>query len=237
MFTLAHLSDPHLPMPAARPGQLLNKRATGYVNWWRNRVHLHRPEALAGIVADIKTEKPDHIALTGDLVNVALPEEFRCAAAWLAAFDRPDRLTVIPGNHDVYVPIPWDEGLGLWGAYMAGDGQPSARGFDVFPTIRRRDGVALIGLSTGVPKPPLFATGDLGSAQIARAEQLLVHHHVRSELAGQVDLVGMLDPDDISAEHAQLIGRERPSQDVGQVHHPNALERSGLNCAQRHAPS
>jgi len=173
MFTLAHLSDPHLPMPAARPGQLLNKRATGYVNWWRNRVHLHRPEALAGIVADIKTEKPDHIALTGDLVNVALPEEFRRAAAWLAAFDRPDRLTVIPGNHDVYVPIPWDEGLGLWDAYMAGDGQPSARGFDVFPTIRRRDGVALIGLSTGVPKPPLFATGDLGSAQIARAEQLL----------------------------------------------------------------
>src|SRR5690348_14621667 len=47
----------------------------------------------------------------------------------------------------------------------------------------------------------------------------------------------MLDPDDISAEHAQLIGRERPSQDVGQVHHPDALERSSLNCAQRHAPS
>src|SRR5262249_42315537 len=38
---------------------------------------------------------------------------------------------------------------------------------------RRRDGVALIGLSTGVPKPPLLATGDLGTAQIARAEQLL----------------------------------------------------------------
>jgi 3',5'-cyclic AMP phosphodiesterase CpdA len=173
MFTLAHLSDPHLPMPTARAGQLLNKRATGYLNWWRNRVHLHVPEALAGIVADIKTRKPDHIALTGDLVNVALPEEFRRAAAWLAAFDRPDHITVIPGNHDVYVPIPWDEGLGLWGAYMAGDGQPPAKGFDVFPTLRRRDGVALIGLSTGVPKPPLLATGDLGAAQIARAEQLL----------------------------------------------------------------
>jgi 3',5'-cyclic AMP phosphodiesterase CpdA len=173
MFTLAHLSDPHLPMPTARAGQLLNKRATGYVNWWRNRVHLHVPEALAGIVADIKAIKPDHIALTGDLVNVALPDEFRRAAAWLAAFDDPARLTVIPGNHDVYVPIPWDQGLGLWGAYVAGDGQPPATGFDVFPTLRRRDGVALIGLSTGVPKPPLLATGDLGAAQIARTEQLL----------------------------------------------------------------
>jgi 3',5'-cyclic AMP phosphodiesterase CpdA len=173
MFTLAHLSDPHLPMPAARVGQLLNKRATGYYNWWRHRVHLHVPEALAGIVADIKARAPDHIALTGDLVNVALPQEFRYAAEWLAAFDRPDRLTVIPGNHDAYVPIPWDQGMGLWGAYMASDGQPPADGLDVFPTVRRRNGVVLIGLSTGVAKPPFVATGDLGAAQIARAERLL----------------------------------------------------------------
>ncbi len=173
MFRLAHLSDPHLPMPQAGTLQLLNKRVTGYYNWWRNRVHLHVPEALAGIVADIKTQKPDHIALTGDLVNVALPQEYRRAADWLAAFDTPDRITVIPGNHDVYVSVPWAEGLGLWGAYMAGDGQPPASGFDVFPTLRRRDGIALIGLSTGVAKPPLLATGDLGGKQIARAEKLL----------------------------------------------------------------
>ena len=173
MFRLAHLSDPHLPMPQARIVQLLNKRATGYYNWWHHRVHLHVPDALAAIVADIKAQKPDHIALTGDLVNVSLPQEFRRAADWLAAFDTPERITVIPGNHDVYVTLPWDQGLGLWGAYMAGDGQPPASGFDVFPTLRRRDGIALIGLSTGVPKPPLFATGDLGAAQIARAERLL----------------------------------------------------------------
>ena len=90
MFTLAHLSDPHLPMPAARAGELLNKRATGYFNWWRNRVHLHVPEALAGVVADIKAQQPDHIALTGDLINVALPEEFRRAARWLENLGPPE---------------------------------------------------------------------------------------------------------------------------------------------------
>ncbi len=174
MFTLAHLSDPHLPMPEARLGQLLNKRVTGYCNWWRHRVHLHVPEALAGIVADIRTQQPDHIALTGDLVNVALPQEFRRAADWLAAFDRPDRLTVIPGNHDVYVSVPWEQGVGLWGAYLAGDGVPSGGSAEMFPTLRRRGPIALIGLSTGVPKPPFLATGDLGEAQIARAERLLV---------------------------------------------------------------
>jgi 3',5'-cyclic AMP phosphodiesterase CpdA len=173
MFKLAHLSDPHLPMPRARLGQLVNKRVTGYFNWWRHRVHLHVPEALAGIVADIQAQKPDHIVLTGDLVNVALPEEFRRAADWLQAFDRPDRLTVVPGNHDVYVPVPWDEGVGLWGTYIASDGEPPAESAEVFPTLRRRGPVALIGLSTGVPKPPFLATGDLGAEQIARAERLL----------------------------------------------------------------
>jgi 3',5'-cyclic AMP phosphodiesterase CpdA len=164
-------------MPQARPGQLLNKRSTGYYNWWRHRVHLHVPEALAGVVADIKAQQPDHIALTGDLVNVALPQEYRRAANWLADFGPPDRITVIPGNHDVYVSMPWAESLGLWGAYMASDGQPPAASSDVFPTLRRRDGIALIGLSSGVPKPPLLATGDLGEVQIARAEKLLAEMH------------------------------------------------------------
>jgi 3',5'-cyclic AMP phosphodiesterase CpdA len=160
-------------MPKASPAQLLNKRATGYLNWWRTRYRIHVPEALAGIVADIKARKPDHIALTGDLVNVSLPQEFRRAAEWLHSFDSPDRITVIPGNHDVYVHGSWPEGMGLWGAYIASDGNPPAAGFDVFPTVRRRGDVALIGLSTGVPKPPLLATGTLGDAQLARAEALL----------------------------------------------------------------
>src|SRR5918993_1024850 len=149
MFTLAHLSDPHLPMPAA----------------------------LAGIVADIRRQKPDHIALTGDLVNISLPTEFTRAAEWLKQLGGPQDVTVIPGNHDVYVATAWPKSLGLWGAYIAGDGQPPASDFNVFPTLRRRgqgsEGVALVGLSSGVPKPPFFATGTLGEAQIAKAETLL----------------------------------------------------------------
>ena len=173
MFTLAHLSDPHLPMPRARIVDLLGKRVTGYANWWRSRVELHRPEALAGIVADIKAENPDHIALTGDLVNISLPEEFERASQWLAGLGPPDRVTLVPGNHDVYVATKWGQGLGRWGAYIAGDGAPPSTGFEVFPTVRRRGPVALVGLNSGVPKPPFFATGTLGAAQIASAEKIL----------------------------------------------------------------
>jgi 3',5'-cyclic AMP phosphodiesterase CpdA len=173
MFTLAHLSDPHLPMPQASAVELLGKRVTGYVNWWRHRALLHRPEALAGIVADITQQKPDHIALTGDLVNISLPDEFDRAAEWLAALGNPHDVTVVPGNHDVYVATAWPGSLGRWGAYLAGDGQSPASGFDVFPILRRRGPVVLVGLSSGVPKPPFFATGTLGEAQLERAERLL----------------------------------------------------------------
>jgi 3',5'-cyclic AMP phosphodiesterase CpdA len=160
-------------MPPARPVELLGKRLTGYVNWWRNRAQLHVPEALAGIVADIRQQAPDHVALTGDLVNISLPTEFARAAEWLQKLGGPLAVTVIPGNHDVYVATAWPESLGLWGAYIAGDGQPPANDFNVFPTLRRRGPVALVGLSSGVPKPPFFATGTLGDAQIAKAEKLL----------------------------------------------------------------
>lgn len=173
MFTLAHLSDPHLPMPEAKPWQLLGKRATGYLNWWRRRVQLHRPEALAGVVADIRAQQPDHVALTGDIVNISLPEEFARAAAWLPSLGGPTEVTIVPGNHDAYVRTPWADGLGRWASYLAGDGQPPAPDLSVYPTLRRRGPVALVGLSSGVPKPPLFATGTLGAAQIAAAEKLL----------------------------------------------------------------
>ena len=42
MFTLAHLSDPHLaPLPKPRLSELLNKRITGYINWRRRRRFIH----------------------------------------------------------------------------------------------------------------------------------------------------------------------------------------------------
>src|SRR6201999_1785942 len=85
----------------------------------------------------------------------------------------PERITVIPGNHDAYVRIPWKDAMGLWGPYIASDGAPPAASLDVFPTLRRRGEIALVGLSTGVPKPPLLATGTLGDEQITRTEKLL----------------------------------------------------------------
>ncbi len=84
MFVLAHLSDPHLaPLPFPHPRELLSKRGLGYLNWLRKRRSIHRADMLTALVADLKDHAPDHIAVTGDLVNLSLTKEFAPALAWL----------------------------------------------------------------------------------------------------------------------------------------------------------
>src|SRR5438552_12004519 len=99
-FTLAHLSDPHLaPLPAARLRDLAGKRAFGYLNWIRNRHKFHRRDVLDALVSDMQAQAPDHIAITGDLVNLALEAEFPPRGPGLRTAARPDRSPVIPANH------------------------------------------------------------------------------------------------------------------------------------------
>jgi 3',5'-cyclic AMP phosphodiesterase CpdA len=167
-FVLAHLSDPHLaPLPQPRFAELIGKRATGFVNWRRKREAIHRPEVLARIVADLKAQAPDHIAVTGDLVNLALPGEYQPARAWLDALGSAADVTLVPGNHDAYVRSGVAASLAHWGDFMRGD---DAAGF---PFLRRRGPLALIGVSTSVPSLPLMAIGRLGADQLRRLETML----------------------------------------------------------------
>ena len=168
MFVLAHLSDPHLaPLPMPRPLELLSKRGLGYLNWLRKRRGIHRAEVLETLVADLKARAPDHIAVTGDLVNLSLPGEFDSARAWLQKLGGPRDVTVVPGNHDCYVRDAVGAAQREWDIYMRGDGG------ETFPFVRRRGPLALIGLSTSLPTLPLAATGRLHGDQIARLGEVL----------------------------------------------------------------
>jgi 3',5'-cyclic AMP phosphodiesterase CpdA len=191
-FTLAHLSDPHLPpLPAPTLRELAGKRALGYLNWTRNRRKVHRREVLDALMSDMQAQTPNHIAITGDLVNLALEAEFEPARTWLESVGTTDRVTVIPGNHDAYVRATQHRFAEVWRDYLGSD---EASDGVTFPSLRRRGLLALISLSSAVPTPPLMATGWLGRSQLdaldrilARlaAEQafrvLLVHHPLRSD--------------------------------------------------------
>ena len=171
MFTLAHLSDPHLaPLPRPRLVELVGKRVLGFLNWHRGRKRVHRTQALDDIVGDLRSRPADHIAVTGDLINLSLPAEYPRALAWLERLGGPHDVTLVPGNHDTYVRTARCWPAANWHAYMHGDdGGEDAR----FPFVRRRGPAALIGLSTAVPTGPLLATGRLGRKQIDDLARLL----------------------------------------------------------------
>lgn len=180
MFTLAHLSDPHVPpLPRAPFGALLNKRLLGYLSWRRRRDKVHLAEVLEHLTVDLRERAPDHTVVTGDLVNISLPEEFPAAARWLGRLGPPERVTVVPGNHDAYVAVPWEGSWHHWGDYMSsesgGEGASPRRpeGFGDFPLVRRRGPLALVGTSSALPTAPGLATGRLGAEQRARLEALL----------------------------------------------------------------
>jgi 3',5'-cyclic AMP phosphodiesterase CpdA len=177
VFLLAHLSDPHLaPLPPPRLGELASKRLLGYLNWLHRRRTIHRRDVLAAIVADLHAARPDHIAVTGDLVNIALPAEIANARRWLEALGSPAQVSLVPGNHDAYVPRAAAVCTWAWAPFIAGDAADGAdvgSPGDAFPFLRIRGPVALIGVSTAVATPPFMATGRLGAHQIARMSALL----------------------------------------------------------------
>ena len=172
-FALAHLSDPHLPpLPAARLRDLIGKRALGYLNWTRNRHKYQRRDVLDALVSDMHGQAPDHIAVTGDFVNLALDAEFEPARAWLETVGSPDRVSIVPGNHDAYVRATQHRFPATFASYLDGDDTSDHGG--TFPFLRRRGPLALIGVSSGVPTPPLMATGWLGRNQLNALDRLLV---------------------------------------------------------------
>jgi 3',5'-cyclic AMP phosphodiesterase CpdA len=167
MFTLAHLSDLHLAL-TPKASEFASKRALGYINWQRKRKHFHRPDVLAVITRDLQARSAEHVAVTGDLTNFSLPGEYAWARRWLESIGRPNEVTAIPGNHDVYVHGAKEMPAKFWSDYMRGDD-----GTERFPFVRRRGDVALIALSTGVPTGPFLATGRLGQSQLARLAETL----------------------------------------------------------------
>jgi 3',5'-cyclic AMP phosphodiesterase CpdA len=168
-FTLAHFTDVHLsPVTGFSPRYWNLKRGLGYANWLRGRQGVHTREVADRLIADAKTLRADHIAITGDLVNLGLPAEHEAALAWLKTVGPPDRVSVIPGNHDIYSSLHGDAGVARLAEYMGGEADSHA-----FPFVRRFGRIALIGLNSAVETPPFVASGRLGPDQIEVARDLL----------------------------------------------------------------
>lgn len=164
--------------------RLLNKRILGYLSWRYRRRFEYQPGVLS-VVAPAAYRDGEHLVITGDLTQIGLPEECREARLWLESLGHADEVSVIPGNHDAYVRLDWQRGIGLWQPWMRSDADYEQN--QPFPFIRRRGPVVFIGLSSAVPTMPLAATGKVSVSQLQRLETaltetkgyfrvLLIHH-------------------------------------------------------------
>lgn len=164
-LSFAHVSDLHLPFePRLSAGQRFSKRQLSVWSW-RRRSAIQRPEILDALVADLHVQRPDHIVITGDVVNFALPGEFQAAARWLEALGPAQCISLVPGNHDALVAVADSEGLGRWAAWT--------RAEEGWPYVHRRGDVAFIGLSSAQPSAPGSASGRIGARQLERFEAVL----------------------------------------------------------------
>jgi 3',5'-cyclic AMP phosphodiesterase CpdA len=156
---------------------MLNKRVFGYLSWRFQRARIHRIEVLDALKSDLVRAAPDHVVVTGDIVNISLPTEFTRTGHWLRSLGSPFDVTVVPGNHDAYVAVSWDRSWAAWRDFMTSDqtehGAPTSPDDDRFPFVRRRGPMAIIGLSTATPTAPGHASGMIGRGQMQRLATFL----------------------------------------------------------------
>lgn len=163
---LAHISDLHVRAPLGPWTGLLGKRLLGALNLLKRA---HPDEILDGCIDDLRREAPDHLAVTGDLTNLLLESELAKAAAAIArAGLPPERLSIIPGNHDAYVPGPhrarrFEHHMGPL------LGEPAL----AWPRAQRHGDALVVSLSSAVPTPWFTAFGRVGRQQLEQARALL----------------------------------------------------------------
>ncbi len=106
---LAHFSDVHYTLgPFVNPRESLRgKRVASLLSYWlggRRERFAQSDVRIAALLDDVDAANVDHAICTGDLTAASLDEEFAGVAELFGPrLERPDRFTVIPGNHDRYV--------------------------------------------------------------------------------------------------------------------------------------
>ena len=155
-FQLAHISDIHLsPIPEIKWSEMINKRITGYANWRKSRKNTYNIDNLNEIIKHIKKHEIDHLAITGDLVNLGHEKEIKNAWKWLKKIGNGKQVSVVCGNHDAYVKGALELSCHKWKEYMKSDDNKSVS----FPYLKKRGEVAIIGVNSGRATAPLMATG------------------------------------------------------------------------------
>ena len=183
MLRIAHLSDPHILSPAGVEWRkiLFNKRITGYANLVLRRGRVYRREYLLAVL-EAAAASADYVVVTGDITNLGLESEYDEARRLIDSIARTTEVTVVPGNHDIYLASIQRERRfpQHFGKLLVSDLPAYAVQLPAgpYPCVKLRGPAAIIALSSAVPRPPFVSSGNVGDVQLAALRQILAHPEV-----------------------------------------------------------
>jgi 3',5'-cyclic AMP phosphodiesterase CpdA len=166
MTTIAHLTDLHLL-------EADHGRRRGAERWRLRYLSFGRPidaeqrrrRALAALL-EARQSGADHLVLTGDLTEDGTAPQFEVLAAVLAESGWPPaRVTLAPGNHDVYA------GGDAWEHALCGPLRPFAATSGPGTTVAL-PGVVLAAVSTAILQPVTRSAGAIATRALAQVAQL-----------------------------------------------------------------
>jgi 3',5'-cyclic AMP phosphodiesterase CpdA len=175
---LAHISDLHiLDLKDATLKTFMNRRAIGSVNVFFNRKRQYQVDILERLIEDILREDVDHVAITGDLTNLALDSEFERVFHLVKLLGGYDLVSVVPGNHDKYTvgSIEKRRFERYFHQFMYHSYSDIQTNF--YPWDKTIGNVHLIGLSSPTKTIPPLSNGIIGDKQLDALERLLTNPH------------------------------------------------------------
>jgi 3',5'-cyclic-AMP phosphodiesterase len=178
---LGHISDLHLADRSRYPRNGFTAR----------QCEKYSPRLAKGLLDALREVAVDHLVVTGDLTFSGEPREFERAAELLRPFAEAGKLTVVPGNHDVWTEEALESARFL--RALGPDGRGMKKVAPSYPqVVPLGDDAVLVALDSARHGPDPWTTpGLLGLEQLKAAREiareqvklgraviLAFHHHV-----------------------------------------------------------
>ena len=163
---IAHLSDLHVADRGRYP-------RNGFAAKDCDR---HSSRLAKGLLSALKEAAVDHLVVTGDLTLSSEASEFERVAEMLRPWAEKGKLTVVPGNHDVWTSEATQSGRFL--RTIGPDGRGMRRAASPYPlAVLLSPEVVLVALdSARHGEKPFETPGRLGGTQLAAAREMVREH-------------------------------------------------------------
>jgi 3',5'-cyclic AMP phosphodiesterase CpdA len=166
MTTIAQLSDLHLVEDDYEQRPLSTRARLSCLSLGRPLEPRERRQRVKRALAEVRANGADHLVITGDLTEDGAPRQFDVLAEVLAdSHIPPDRITLVPGNHDAY------DAAENYASALAGSLRAYAPTSTIVSPLALRD-VTLVPISTAFHQSLFRSAGAIAAAELEAMQKI-----------------------------------------------------------------